>query len=103
MKYKRKLLVVGLVFAVLAIVPASNAFAAWIGNCSVVNVSSETSGSFAVRATDGTNTFTFTIDSAAANAKAMLAIVLTAISTGDTLNISYAAGGVMERIWIVKQ
>jgi hypothetical protein len=102
MKSQRKLMVIGLVLALLAVFSVSNVSAAWIGNTTVVNVSSETTGNFAVRATDGTDTFTFTIDSSTENAKAMLAIVLTAASTGDTLNIQYAPGGVMQRIWLVK-
>jgi hypothetical protein len=101
MKIQRKLIVVGLILSIVALFSVSNVGAAWIGNTTVVNVSSETSGSYAVRATDGTNTFTFTIDTSEENANAMLAIILTAVSTGDLLNIQYAAGGAMERVWLV--
>ena len=85
MKKQSKLLVIGLVVAFVAVFSVGTAGAAWIGNCTIVNVSTEASGDYAVRATDGVNSYTFTIQTSAANAKAMLAIVLTAASNLDTV------------------
>ena len=102
MKNQKKILVVGMFLALVTFFSVSTASAAWIGNCTINNISSETSGNYTVNATSGSATFTFTIDSTAENANAMLAIALTAATTGDYVNIQYAPGGVMERIWLVK-
>ena len=102
MKKQSKLLVIGLVVAFVAVFSVSTVSAGWIGNCTIENISVEESGDYTVRAGNVTNTYTFTIQTSAANAKAMLAIALTAASNGDTVNIQYVAGGVMERIWLVK-
>ena len=87
---------------VAVILFAGSASAAWIGDCVINNISSETSGNYAVNASSGASTFTFTIDSTTPNANAMLAILLTASTTGDYVNISYAPGGAMTRVWLVK-
>lgn len=102
MKIQKKLLITGLIILIAVVFSVGNVSAAWIGNCTIVNISSETTGNYAIRATNGTSTFTFTINSSTANANAMLAIALTAASVGDTVNVQYAAGGAMERIWLVK-
>jgi hypothetical protein len=102
MKTPKKVLLIGLIFAIAGVLFVSSANAAWIGNCTINNVSAETTGSYAINITSGSSTFTFTIDSTADNANAMLAIVLTAASTGDAVNVKYVAGGAMERIWLVK-
>ena len=102
MKNRRKLLIIGLVFAFVALFSVSNVSAIWIGNGTINNVSSQLTGNYAVNASFGAVTFTFTIDSAAENANAMLAIALTAASTGDQVHVDYATGGVMNRIWLVK-
>jgi hypothetical protein len=102
MKIQRKLLIIGLVLASVALFSVSNVSAIWIGNGTINTVSSETTGNYAVNASFGADTFTFTIDSSAANANAMLAIALTAASTGDEVHVDYASGGNMNRIWLVK-
>ena len=102
MKNQKKILVIGIVLAVISVLSISNASAIWIGNGTINNVSSQTSGNYAVNATFGESNFTFTIDSSAENANAMLAIALTAASTGDNVHVDYASGGVMNRIWLVK-
>jgi hypothetical protein len=102
MKKEKKLFVITLVIAFVTIFAVVSANAAWIGTCTIVNVSVEQNGDYAVRAGDGTTTYTFTIPASAANANAMLALALTAASAGDTVNVQYATGGVMERIWLVK-
>ena len=102
MKNQKKLLIIVLILAFAAVFSVSNVSAAWIGNCTINNISSQTTGNYSVNVTSGASTFTFTIDSSVANGNAMLAIVLTAASTGDTVNVSYAPGGVMSRVWLVK-
>jgi hypothetical protein len=102
MKNRKKLFIIASVASLVMLFSISNASAIWIGNGTIDNVSSQTTGNFSVRATFGADTFTFTIDSTAANAKAMLAIALTAASTGDNVHVDYGAGGVMNRIWLVK-
>ena len=102
MKNRKKLLIVGIVLFLVTVFSISNASAIWVGNGTINNVSSQTTGNYTVNATFGSNTFTFTINSSAANANAMLAIALTAASTGDNVHVDYSAGGVMNRIWLVK-
>ena len=102
MKNQNKLMIIVVVFALVMLFSISNASAVWIGNGTINNVSSQLTGNYSVNATFGASTFTFTIDSTAANANAMLAIALTAASTGDNVHVDYSAGGVMNRIWLVK-
>ena len=102
MKKQKKLLVIGIILAFVAVLSVSTASAVWIGNGTINNVSSKTTGSYSVNATFGTSNFTFTIDSSAENANAMLAIALTAASTGVNVHVDYATGGVLNRIWLVK-
>jgi hypothetical protein len=96
----KKLLVIGILLSMVFF--AGSASAAWLGNCTINNISSEGTGNYSVNATSGASTFTFTIDTTAPNANAMLALLLTASSTGDTINVSYAAGGALQRVWLVK-
>jgi hypothetical protein len=102
MKNQNKLMIIVVVCAFVMLFSISNASAIWIGNGTINTVSSLTTGNYTVNATFGSDTFTFTIDSTAENANAMLAIALTAASTGDNVHVDYGAGGVMNRIWLVK-
>ena len=102
MESRKKFFIVATVFAIVTMFSISPASAIWVGNGTINNVSSMITGNYSVNATFGASTFTFTIDSAAENAKAMLAIALTAASTGDLVHVDYSAGGVMNRIWLVK-
>jgi hypothetical protein len=102
MKNRKKIMIIGLVFGLVTLISISPASAIVISNGTINNVSSQTTGNYAVRATFGSDTFTFTIDSSADNAKAMLSIALTAAATGDLIQVDYSAGGVMNRIWLFK-
>jgi hypothetical protein len=102
MKNRKKIMLIGLVFGLVALISISPASAVWIGDGTVNTVSALTTGNYSVNATFGSDTFTFTIDSSAANANAMLSIALTAAATGDSVHVDYSAGGVMNRIWLVK-
>jgi hypothetical protein len=101
MKKQSKLLVIGLVVAFVAVFSVSTASAGWMGDATIENISSSASGDYTVRATDGVNSYAFTIVSTDANAKSMLAIALTAHSSAALVNIQYnSASGIMDRIWV---
>ena len=99
MKKHRKLLIIGLVFAFVAVFSVTTVSAAWMTNATINSVQVSANGDYFVKATLGTWTKVFTIQSTDANAKALLASALTAYSNGNTITIQFT-GVIIDNLYL---
>jgi hypothetical protein len=89
MKNHKKFLVFALIaalFVMFAVVPAH---ATWMSAATINHIGVTPTGNHTFNVTVDTWTKTFTILTADANANAILAVLLTASSTGDTVTIDF--------------
>ena len=90
MKKPKRVLVGVMLFAfLLGFFAVNNAFAAWMTEATILNVSVSEDGDYTIRAQSGTWAKTFLVDTTLSNAKAILAVALTAASSGKTVTIEH--------------
>lgn len=99
MKKRSKLLVVGILVVFLAVFSVSTASAVIMSGATLNLVKATADGNYTLKATKGTWIQWVNIISTDANANSLLAVALTALSTGNTVNIDYT-GGVVNSIAI---
>ena len=97
MKRLTKVLTLVLVASVLVTFAAGSASAEWLSDATVNYIGVAASGDYELEAT-GSFTQYLTIDSSGANAKAMLAIIITAKSTGEAVTIEYT-GTTLQKVF----
>jgi len=93
-KQKRVLAILMAIALFVGALAVSNASAAWMSEATIVWVHSSSTGDYTVRAKVDTWYKTFTIQTANANAQALLAIALTAASTTDTVTVDYTGANI---------
>ena len=103
MKRHKKILVGVLLFAFLfGVFGVNNAFAAWMGNATILWIKVTDDGNYAIRAQSGAWVKTFTVDTTLANAKAILAVALTATSMTETVSIEFD-GSIITNIYLTTE
>lgn len=100
MKRNDKLLVIGLVFAFVAVFSVGTASADWFTNATINYVQVSSSGDYTIKATSGEWESYLTISSADDNKKELLAAALTAHSNGSLVTFEHT-GGVIDSIYVL--
>ena len=99
MKKQKKFIVFTLIatlFVMFAVVPAH---AIWMSGATIDNISVTPTGNYTFTATVDTWTKTFTVLTGDVNANAILALLLTASSTGAAVTIDYT-GSVINTVYM---
>jgi flagellar basal body-associated protein FliL len=89
MKKQKKFLVFALIAALFVMFAAVPAQATWMSNATINHIGVTPTGDHSFNVSVGAWTKTFTLLTADANANAVLAVLLTAASTGDTVTVDF--------------
>ena len=96
---KKKFLVFALIAALFMLVSVNSASAIWMTDATINWVGVTPAGNYTFNASVGSWTKTYTVLTSDANATAILAVLLTAVSSGATVTIDYT-GSVINTVYL---